>query len=226
MTREKHEWGNYKRIDACFESRLDNVDISNIRGLPSTMITSPSPSPSPSRDQNDEAPRTPLQCPRQLPSTPRYDMPSQTMKTASQTVPDSAVAKTKKEENMFRNPDYQKAIGALMQNICKAHSEWGKSSHLLELAVHRSSQHSDTCGTPIEKHSHEQLSIGKQLGDELRKIEKKYVTNNIITQSEQTQCRETIAGMVAAAKKGKEARLLYTCGIVLDLARLFSLYLR
>ena len=222
MTIEKEHWSNMKRTDACFETKANNVDASGISALPSVMSSpSPSPSPTPYRDQNDDAPKTPEHPSTRGLSTPRNDMPSQRVETAEQTVPEKPNVKTKEDETMLKDPDYVKAIQTLMQNICRAHNEWGKASHLLELAVHRSSQNKDTCGTPIEKHLQEQLDIGKKLSDELRKVEKKYVTNNVIDQTEQTQCRETIAGMVAAAKKGKEARLLVTCGIVPDLARLF-----
>ena len=214
-----------KRTDASFEQNLGDLDTTGISALssvmPSSTLPSPSSSPTPLRDPNDEAPKTPER-PRVEQDTPRVEQDIQKTTKADQHVPESTSTNTKEEETMVKNPDYQKAIGVLMQNICKAHNEWGKSSHFLELAVHRSSQNRDTSGTPIEKHLQEQLTIGKQLSEEIRKVEKKYVTNKLISQTEQTQCREIIAGMVAAAKKGKEARLLYTCtGIVPDLVRLF-----
>ena len=124
------------------------------------------------------------------------------------------------QDALLKSTDYQKATQALMQAINRAHSEWSRKTREFELQLHKSGCNVDTCGTPIEKKLKDQVAKGEASAAVLRKIEEKWVTQQVITQPEQVSCRNAMNSMVQAAKDGQKIRFLYEGRTVFMLATL------
>lgn len=192
-------------------SGIANLAFSEISD---NLFKAPSPLPpvrgppkqaSPLPLDNNVAPMTPVRAPQQdIPSTPNLDARRISSPCGS---PGLEVDKPAAAAVM-NDPEYVKNVSSLMQAINRAHVEWARKQNELNLCLTRSKNDSKTRDSQLEKMLAQQIEKGDAENLKLRSVEEKFVLGRLITQSEQTDVKDTIVKIGEAAKNGKKLKLI------------------
>ena len=109
---------------------------------------------------------------------------------------------------LVQDTEYIKTMTTLVQHINKAHSEWGKKNNEFNLVLTKSKANINTRGSHLEGLLQKLVSEVQTEDDKLRKVEVKFVLNQLITHDEQIACKTIMATIVKKIKDGQKIKAL------------------